>query len=126
MSCQGSTLSFLTEIVRLYLVKDQLFPLWLKFVRLYLVKDQLFPFWLRFVRSVPCQGLVLSLFDELRAAPLHLYKTVQFSINHIIGPGYTRPNGLRYTRPSCLAHVPLVLCVLLNLKSGHPSDWPEM
>jgi len=55
---------------------------------------------------------------KLRVAPLHLYKTVPFSIDHINGPGYRWPNGSIYTRPSCPAHAPFALCVLLDLKAG--------
>jgi len=80
---RGSTLSFLTKIVYVGL------SLFTEIVRLYLVKDQLFPFWLRLfvctlsrissfffdwdLFSISCQGSTFSLFNEITrysSAPL--------------------------------------------------------
>jgi len=79
------------------------------------VKDQLFPYLMR-----------------LRVAPLHLYKTVPFSIHSLIGPGYTRPTRPRYTWSSCLANAPIaLLCKEATLQhppfgrdvAGHWFSW---
>ena len=60
---------------------------------MYLVKDKLLPYLMR-----------------LCVVPLYLCKSVPFFHPSQFRPGYTRPNGLRYTRASCLANALMVLC----------------